>query len=223
MSIAVGTTVKGEVSDAASITLGSVNCSASDCLFVAHGSSSGGGGATVTNVTFNGSATGLSEEWDLVFSTLFSVSGSYILAPALTTANVVISLSGAQDEVIGGATPLSGVDQNTPVRTAVTADGDSTTASVSGIAAAAGDLVLGSVYAQTGTSPAAQSPSSAVWTEDHSGGTGGGVAQRDGASPNVSMTWTLADATWGCGAVAFIPVIVADVIYRPIPHSQRMI
>ena len=87
-----------------------------------------------------------------------------LLAPPLGTFTVRVTLTGTPnsgEDLIGGAWPLSGVDQVDPRRTVVTnaADGDPEVT----VSSAAGEIVFGAVFMEDGTAMQIQAPGVEDW------------------------------------------------------------
>jgi hypothetical protein len=176
-------------------------CTGADrILFV--GVSWQGNGITISSVTYNGVA--MSELWDVAHSSLGAYhSGGLILANPATGANdVVITFSGSADLSSAGSVSFTDADTSSPNRTAVTADGSSTTASVNASDAVSGDIVVDAATCAlnaiaVGADQTSRYEDDAILGSNQSLS----VSTQPGASGGV-MTATFADGTWVTGAVA---------------------
>ncbi|HEX9823253.1 MAG TPA: fibronectin type III domain-containing protein, partial [Actinomycetota bacterium] len=167
---------------------------------------------TVTNVTYGGVG-GFTQAGTQTFDgSDHRVEIWYQLMPAVGTANVVVTLSAAEDAV-AGAVSYGGVHQTTPLGTFTGAGGNNQAPTVD-IASRADEVVLGLVSI----------------SGDHNGMTlGGGQTQRwtgstgtgDGAefgagstepgADSVTMSWSAVNSNrWAIGAVAVKPATVVS-------------
>lgn len=110
----------------------------------------------------------------------------YYIGPTVTTANIVVT-GNAGDVVIGAGRTYYDVDQTTPITNGTSAEGSSTTPSLT-VSSAAGNLVIDMVgaIAGSGTVGAGQ-------TERFDLASGGGVdmGSEEAGAASVSMDWTL--------------------------------
>jgi hypothetical protein len=128
----------------------------------------------------DGSATRF-EQWQLV-------------APAVTSADVVVHLWSSADTLRADAIVFAGVDQTTPVRASAQASGGGTTGSVT-VASAIGDLVESTV-GQGNSILVPGDGQVLVFVDNGNGGhsldnAAGSIAP--GATPSVAMTWSFAN------------------------------
>ncbi len=121
----------------------------------------------------------------------------YRLAPAVGTANVVVSLSGST-RVQGYSTDLTGVSQTTPFGTVATATGTNNAPTVTATGAA-GDLMFDTAAAQGGAGSATAGGGQAPI----SGSTGGtasdvlGMGSTKAGAASVTLSWsTTASSPW---------------------------
>lgn len=123
---------------------------------------------------------------------LFRVEIWHLVAPSVTTADIVISLSGGTAKFSGGVTQATGVDQTTPLGTAVESGAATANPSVTVTDGATGDLVLDILHEAAGTATAGAGQTSRY---DNIGlefyFTHGST--EPGAS-SVTMSWTMAAA-----------------------------
>ena len=131
----------------------------------------------------------------------------YLVAPAVGTANVHVTISTSQD-VVGGAVSFRGVSQVAPLGTFTSASGNSGTPSVT-LTSATGELVLDTLYAQGDAGAAsAGGPQSPLWNIETGTGntniTGAGSTQAGAAT--ITMSWsTSGSKPWAIGAVPVKP------------------
>ena len=199
-----GTPTTGTANNTSGITFSYTTGSGSNRLLMV-GVSWSSTSVTVSTVTFNSVA-------------LSSVGTSYysgqarrvqiwrLLAPAAsTTANVVVTFSGAVYGV-AGAVDFAGVDQCTPLGTALGATGNTGTATVSPTSVA-GDLVFDTVAAGTAlTVNGSQAPQ---WNIGDGTNIYGGASTKTATGTTTTMSWTLTSGYWATYAVAIKPVQTA--------------
>ena len=124
-----------------------------------------------------------------------------MVAPLTGTNNIVATFADGTD-AIGGATSWTGVNQTTPLGTAVFASGEGTPATVT-VASAIGEVVvdaLATIDTETRTVEAGQTER---WNLGESDLGGGGSSEPGGAS--VTMSWTVESEFWAIGAVPLKP------------------
>jgi uncharacterized repeat protein (TIGR01451 family) len=131
----------------------------------------------------------------------------YLVAPAIGTAPIVITMGGGSKVVVGAATYF-GVDPLTPVSGFSSAEGSSTTASIS-VPGGAGEVVVDCITtkgAALSITPGANQTE--LWngvTRTNGGNVMGGGSYAAGASPAV-MSWTLQNSNyWVMGATSLLP------------------
>ena len=121
-----------------------VNSGSNSILIVEVGIRQGGAGQQVASVTYGGQSlnfVGLSELTDNEDVEIW-----YLLAPAVGTANVVVTLT-ASSPFVASASDYFGVNQTTPFGPTASATGNNATPSVS-VASATGQLVIGAMVTQ---------------------------------------------------------------------------
>jgi uncharacterized repeat protein (TIGR01451 family) len=131
----------------------------------------------------------------------------YLIAPAVGTAPIVVTVSGGSKVVVGAATYF-GVDPLAPMSGFYSAQGSGTTASVS-VASGAGELVVDCIAtkgAALSITPGASQTE--LWNEvtrTNGGNVMGGGSYASGASPTV-MSWTLeSQEYWVIAATSLLP------------------
>src|SRR5262245_38978862 len=168
------------------------------------------GGTTVSSVTYGGTA--LTKVGSAV-NAMIHTELWYLRAPATATANVVVPASGGNPEITAGATSFFGVDQTTPLGTAVTANGKANPPSASvTVASAAGELVIAVAGVHQGTSYTTGGGQSELW--QLATGTGGasvwGASDTESGAASVQMNWSVSISggagEWAEAAVAIKPV-----------------
>ncbi len=155
-------------------------------------------GATATGVTYGGQAmtlvgrsagSGTAELWCLV-------------APALGTANIVVTV-GSSQKVVGGAVAFDGVDQTTPTGAFASTGGTSTMPSMN-VSSASGDLAIGVLFGNDGVTATEGAGQATQWTFVTGGGSGNprGVGSTEAGAASVTLSWTLsASVQWQVGGV----------------------
>lgn len=207
---APGTSVKVTSTAAiATATIPSVTVSGlNTAMHVAGGNSAGAGGRSVNSVSFNGSSAGFVEDMDFVTGG-YGIASYHKIAPAAVTANVIVTYSAAPDELIVGATPLTDVDQTTPVGTENHATGSASTAAVV-ITAALGDLVVDVEYNDSSSSTLTKAAAQTLLWQDAVLSLRGGSSLKIAATLTPTMSWTLGVVcTYLIGGIAYkAPVAV---------------
>jgi len=125
-----------------------------------------------------------------------------LLAPVSQTANVVVSFSSSPN--YGGVVSVmtfTGVDQNNPLGTFVSANGYGTTASVT-VSSATDELVFDTM--DSPSSPTVGADQTQRWNLSGYGGQYGAGSTEPGAA-SVTMSWTIAEQSWVIGAVPIKP------------------
>lgn len=162
-------------------------------LLVGISMSQNSGATTVSTVTFNGqSLTRVASATDAgnIRAELWR-----LVAPPITTANVVVSLS-ANERPICGATSWTGVDQTTPLGTAATASG---TTSGSGtnqpsvdVSSASNEVVHDVLAVDATNAVAVGAGQTQVWSQSSSGSvtTVRGAASTEPGAATTTMSWS---------------------------------
>lgn len=164
------------------------------------------GTPTISSVTYNSVAL---TQWSC--NDYYGADGTkfvclyYLVAPATGANNVVVTMSGATTGVIVGAQGYSGVNQSTPVGTAVTAGGSDITPTNT-VSSATSELVVDAiayVSDQVATATAGQTSSIAV----HSGVNFALAHSYKTGAASTTLSWTLTEFsdTWGSVAGALKP------------------
>jgi hypothetical protein len=130
-----------------------------------------------------------------------------LIAPPVTTANVVVTLDGAvasSGKITAGVMTFTGVDQTTPLGTCVTDTNDSSPHAVT-VTSATNELVFDVYASEDAAMTMASSPSGRTqrWNRT-TNSDGGGGSTAPGAS-SVTMTWT-ANSGSSHWALAAVPV-----------------
>lgn len=162
------------------------------------------GDTVVSGITWNGSAFGAS-----IANKLMSAANNRItlwggIAPTATTANVVVTMVGACEELGANVTSFYNVHQTTPLGTAVTAEGTTGNATVT-VTAAVDDLVYDGLYHYQQTSPNPTTAQTQLARSQIVAGGGWILASSAAGAASVAMLWTLAGTDtreWVCYAVA---------------------
>jgi hypothetical protein len=145
VSIVEGTSNSTNATGTNSITLGITVAAGSDRCLDLDIEWSDGTPATISSVTVNGSATGVTHIVTAAGAGLFSqylrASKYQLVAPATGAQNVVVTFGASQGEMQLGCTQLTGVDQTTPVRDSDSTTGDDATAGPLTLTTVSGDYV----------------------------------------------------------------------------------
>jgi hypothetical protein len=226
VTVAAGPTVATQ-SGGSSLTFSHTTPAGSDRMLVV-GISFDNDDRDVTGVTYGGTPltfAGKRENSDDATAEIW-----YLVSPPVTTANVVVTLSGSISSSYGfvaAALPLNGVHQTTPTGTFQSSSGGGTSASLSVTSAASGDLVVG-VYAAEQDSNSGSCAQGAGQTEhwDARGGSSGTTALACGMSEvstggtvTISVTTSNTDV-WAMGAIPVKPSTCNEVI-GPEPGETR--
>lgn len=175
----------------------------------------GNSGNDLGSTTYDGNA--MTELWDLdqgatnVHSAGYAKAG--IASGAVTVTNTLIG--GATDHHILHCMSMTGVDQSTPVGTAVTTGpGTSTTPSVDASDAVTGDLVCDFVYCGSGATPAATAGANQTQRLTTAESPIRGASSTQAGADGGVMSQTLTGASLGSvlGAVAFKQVAAGGAV-----------
>lgn len=163
-------------------------------------------GPTVSTITYN--SVSMTLMWNAVFSTFFGHAGARLAGPATGANNVVITMSGTVDQMLGGAISMNGVHQTTPVGTHVSGTGSTANPSLTVADVGSGDMVVDNI---TMSSLAGALTPDTGQTQRYNCNTGGGGQHARGSTQSGAdggvMSWTIDSGTpnSGRGAVAFKP------------------
>lgn len=123
-----------------------------------------------------------------------------LIAPATGANNIIVTLDAAND-VVGGAESATGVDQTTPLGTFASATGSSTAPTVD-VSAAADDLVVDTLGADSGATATVGAGQTQRWNRSGAPIPIGAGSTEPGAA-TVTMSWTLSAAgAWAIGCAA---------------------
>lgn len=111
-----------------------------------------------------------------------------LIAPATGANNVVITLSGNDDLIVGGAVSFTGADQSSPLGTAVTAKADDTTPQLT-LSSAADEIVVGSVSFVSLTAADFSTSDTEAWEQFDATTNGNAGAYSTGAA-TVTLDWS---------------------------------
>lgn len=147
---------------------------------------------TVSSITFNTSET------FTIFDTVSilespgtrRVTIAYLKAPSNTTANIVVSWGGSTvDEAVFGCTSWSGVNQTTPLGTAVKNSGTSTSSSIN-VSSVTGNVVHDAISADASNAPGLVANQTLRWRGIAAANTTEGAGQSAAGAATVTMTWS---------------------------------
>ena len=191
-----------------------VNSGSDSILIVEVADSHGGASDPVASVTYG--SQGLTLLGSATLPNAESADIWYLLAPAVGTANVVVTLTGSC-HFVASATDYFGVNQTNPLGTLVTATGSASSTPSVTVASAAGQLVIDSLIVQGDVAPIAPTGpgQTLLWSQTTGTSAGdalGGGSDQNGAS-TVTMSWSENSAhNW---ALAAVPLIAAPVNQPP--------
>lgn len=115
-----------------------------------------------------------------------------LIAPDVTTANIVVTFGAATAEWISvGAANFTGVDQTTPCGTCASDTDDNTTYSAS-VTSATNDIVVDVFTTENGTSATVGAGQTANWNNAIGSSGGSGSSSREAGASSVTMSWTAA-------------------------------
>lgn len=164
---------------------------------------------TVTSVTYNGTAlTKVGERANSDDAMVYIYS---LVAPDTGTHDVVITFSAAlAQEGIAGVTTFSGVDQDTPLGSFSSAEGDDTTTASLDITSAEGEFVYAVIAAEYDALTAGSGVDEQWNTSVNGTSTNGAAGTTNCGAATVTMSWDLvAEATpsnhWAIGGVSIKP------------------
>lgn len=212
MAIAFDAATTGTAAGAGSLTFShSVGAGGADRLLVVAVSIDN---RTVTGVTYGGTA---------MTSVGSATNGAQVshmwrlIAPATGANNVVVTLSGGGTDIVAVATSYTGVDQTTPLGTAATATGTSTTASVA-VTSATDELVVDSVSSNLGTLTVGAGQTQRGNTT--AGDNFGGASEEVGAT-SVTMSWTIGSSSaWASVGVSIKGIVAVTHATSGAPAAQ---
>src|SRR5207249_4996390 len=131
----------------------------------------------------------------------------YLVAPAVGSNTVTVTLSGSANSLVGGAVTLTGVNQTTPLGTFASATGTSATPSVNATSNT-GETVIDTVSL---TSSGAITVGVGGQTQQWQAGTSGrGAGSTKPGTSSVTMSWNSANLAWAIGAVGVKPAAVCS-------------
>jgi hypothetical protein len=170
---------------------------------------------TVTGVSYNGTSlvevghrSNADDAMVYIYASISQSDGS-LVPPDSGTHNVVINFSDPlTDGAIAGVVTFTGVNDTTPLGSFVSAEDDDSTPATVNIPSASEELVFGVASAEYERFTAAASGQDEHWRITHSGeGTNGAGGTDAGASPTVTMSWSLDPSYnhWAIGGVSIKP------------------
>lgn len=140
----------------------------------------------------------------------YHIDGLHLIAPATGTNNLVATFSGSVYDVGMGSVSFTGADQTTPLGTAVTATGTSTTPSVT-VSSAAGEIVVDGLAIIHGSTLTVGGSQTQQWNAIATGGFIKYAGSTQNGAASTTNTWTNGNSqTWAQGAVPVKPVAVAS-------------
>lgn len=169
--------------------------------------------STVSGVTYNGVAATAVPSGSATNGN-YAVYSYYLIAPATSSNTVSVSVSGGVYDVGVAAISLTGVHQSSPLGTAVTATGSSTTPSVN-VSSAADEIVVdGLVIVHNGTLSVG-----AGQTSRWNAATGNGFIKQagstEGGTGTTTMSWTNSTSQdWATVGIPVKPVAAASTLHQ---------
>jgi hypothetical protein len=135
-------------------------------------------------------------------------SGWFLIAPATTAHNIVVSWAASEAEVCAEGISFTGVDQITPLGTAATANAGTGQPTVN-VSSASGEIVVDSLKCGQPTITEGAGQTLANKEENINFSSSGGVSTEAGAG-TVTMSWTMGTGgygdKWAIGGVGVKPV-----------------
>lgn len=168
---------------------------------------------TVSSITYNSVAMTLVPS-STATNGQYTAALYYLTDPTTGSNTISVTFTGSVFDFGGVALSVTGADQSTPLGTANTASGTSTTPSVT-ITSASGELVLDTlIIAHSGTLTVGGSQTQR-WNAITGGGfIKGGASTEDGAA-SVTMSWSNSTSQdWAITGVPIKPVITASGIHQ---------
>jgi hypothetical protein len=163
-------------------------------------------------VTFNGSALTAVANTEVSWNSSNNAQRLMgLVAPTVTTANVVLTSGGSATALLGGAAVYDGVDQTTPTSGGAQNTGTGTAPSIT-VTSAAGDLVFGAVGVSPNGATIAVGADQTQRYEDESGNHCIHGADEAGAA---SVTWTATLGTSRTYAVSAVNLRAAAAAGQP--------
>lgn len=203
-AVVLGSTTPGTISNSNTATISHTTASGSDRLMIVSVSAQQPG-QTVSSIKYNNiNLTKLGS----IFGSQSRVEVWYLVAPSVGTFNVVVSLSG-NDNAVVGIQNYTGVNQGTPLGTFASATGSGTTATVNA-SSATNDLVYGVVgFNNADIDLAPGSGQTEYWDQTVNSSIAGAGSTKAGAA-SVTMSWTSTSAIWSIGAVSIKSSVAAS-------------
>jgi choice-of-anchor C domain-containing protein len=154
------------------------------------------GTATVSGVTYGGTA--MTAVGSTSSSSTIRASMYYLVAPAVGTASVVVTLS-ASANIVAASSDYNGVNQVTPTSGLSTSNGSGSTSVNSSVSSASGSLVVQTLAFNGGTASATvNGTTQTISTNQRTGSTGSDavlVASSANGAASVALNWTLSSAS----------------------------
>src|SRR5438128_11903021 len=166
---------------------------------------------TVTSVTYAGST--MTSAGSAVNAGNAGAEIFYLVAPAVGSNTVSVTLSGSANSLVGGAVTLTGVNQTTPLGIFASATGSSITPSVT-VTSNTGETVVDTVSL---TSSGAMTVNGTQTQQWQAGTSGRGAGSTKPGAPSPTMSWASGNFAWAIGAVGVKPTAtcssVSDATY----------
>lgn len=160
---------------------------------------------TVTSVTYNGVALTAVPSGS-TNNGQYYITAYYLIAPDAGTYDIVVTVSGSVFDFGAGAISYTDAHQTTPLGTAVTATGTSTTPSVT-VSSAADELVDDGLVIIHGGTLSVGAGQTQRWNAIASGGFIKYAGSTEGGAASTTMSWSNSSSqTWAIVAVPIKPV-----------------
>lgn len=160
---------------------------------------------TISSVTYNGVAMTAIPSGSAANGN-YKIAGYYLIAPATGANNVVVTFSGAVSDFGGGSISFTDAHQTTPLGTAVTATGTSTSPSVT-VSSASGEFVADGLIIVHGGTLTVGGSQTQRWNAIATNGFIKYAGSTQGGAGAVSNTWSNSSSqVWAQGAVPVKPV-----------------
>ena len=218
MPIAFDNVSSVQATNVSSVTIPAFTVGGTDRLIFVGVGSSDVGQLTSSVVRNAAPSETFTEKWDVTRDfgggAILHCSGHYFIAPATGSFSITVTVAGIDDGVAAGAISFTGVDQTTGLGTQGTANGTSTTASVT-VTAGTNDWLVDTTYVDAVTIVAGADQTSR-WEEENIGAFSAGGGSTQLGSANDVMSWDLvASGNWIIGAVPVLAPAAAGSVVTP--------
>jgi hypothetical protein len=133
-----------------------------------------------------------------------------LIAPPTGVKSIQIDWDAFIQGAVIGVVTFTGVDQTTPLGSFASGNADNSGPATVSVSSAVGELVVDCVYGNDVMNITVGGGQTVRWEQDTGTIVPGGSSTKPGASPNVTMSWTLSSGTdWSIAGVSIKPVAAA--------------